>query len=165
MKKLLNATEIQLLIPHRYPFQLIDGVIDFENGKEITAVKAVTIGEQFFCGHFPGLAIMPGVLVIEALAQATSLLLELTNREWMPGDLIFQRESNQIGVLGAVKVNMLRPVEPGCFLRLHAKLDWQKESAASVKVEAYTDDELCVQGSIVVGMKEKQVLVHEKSVI
>lgn len=165
MKKLLNATDIQLLIPHRYPFQLIDRVVDFESGKEITAIKAVTIGEQFFCGHFPGLAIMPGVLVIEALAQATTLLLELTHRNWKPGDKLFKRDSNQIGVLGAVKVNMIRPVEPGCFLRLHAKLDWQKESATSLKVEAYADDELCVQGSIVVGLKEKKVLVAERAVV
>lgn len=161
MNKLLNATEIQLLIPHRYPFQLVDKVIGYVKGQEITAIKAVTIGEDFFCGHFPGLAIMPGVLIIEALAQAASILLELTDRGWEPGETIMKRESTFVGVLGAIKVNMIRPVEPGCFLKLHAKIDWQKESATSLKVEGYADEELCAQGSLVVALKDKHILLSK----
>lgn len=159
MSHLLNATEIQSLIPHRYPFQLIDKVIKFESGKEIVAIKAVSIGEPFFCGHFPGLAIMPGVLIIEALAQATTVLLELTGRDWAPGDVITPGDSDNIGVLGAVKVNMVKPVQPGCLLVLKAQLDWQREAATSLKVEATVDGEICAQGSIVVALKEKHVLV------
>ncbi len=68
-------------------------------------------------------------------------------------------ESNLIGVLGGVKVNMIRPVQPGCMLHLHAKLDWKKDSATSLKVEAYAGDELCAQGSMIVALTEKHKLV------
>jgi 3-hydroxyacyl-[acyl-carrier-protein] dehydratase len=159
MTTLISALDIQSIIPHRYPFQLVDKVIHYVPGKEITAVKAVTIGEAFFSGHFPELPIMPGVLIIEALAQATSILLQLTERGWNPGDKIEKLETTLIGVLGNVKVNMLKPVHPGCFLYLHARLDWKKDSASSLKVEAYADDELCAQGSIVVALKEKLQMV------
>jgi len=140
MTTLINAFDIQSIIPHRYPLQLVDKVIHYVPGKEITAVKAVTIGEAFFSGHFPELPIMPGVLIIEALAQATSILLELTEREWNPGDKI-------------------KPVHPGCFLYLHARLDWKKDKANSLKVEACVDNELCAQGSIVVALKEKLEMI------
>ena len=159
MTTLIHARDIQSIIPHRYPMQLIDKVVHYVQGQEITAVKAVTIGEAFFAGHFPGLPIMPGVLIVEAMAQATSVLLELTERGWQPGDKISQANTTLLGVLGTVKVNMVRPVHPGCMLYLHARLDWKKENASSVKVEAYADDELCAQGSIIVALKEKLQLL------
>ena len=159
MISLLNALDIQSIIPHRYPFQLIDKVISFKTGEEITVVKSVTIGEAFFSGHFPGLPIMPGVLIIEALAQAASVLLGLTERAWLPGDKITKTESTLLGVLGSTRVNLIKPVQPGCLLYLHARLDWKKDSATSLKVEAYADDELCAQGSIVVALTDKHTLL------
>lgn len=70
----LDIHKVMELLPHRYPFLLIDRVNEFEEGKSLTAIKNVTINEPFFQGHFPGQPIMPGVLVLEAMAQATGLL-------------------------------------------------------------------------------------------
>ena len=70
----MNVNQIKNYLPHRYPFLLVDRVVEFEKGKSITAIKNVTVNEPFFNGHFPHQPIMPGVLIIEALAQATGLL-------------------------------------------------------------------------------------------
>lgn len=72
--KTLNITEIQELLPHRYPFLMIDRVTDYEEGKTLTAVKNVSVNEPQFTGHFPKMPIFPGVMILEAMAQATGLL-------------------------------------------------------------------------------------------
>lgn len=77
----LDVGRIFDLLPHRYPFLLVDRVTHFEAGRRLTALKNVTINEPFFQGHFPGHPVMPGVLIIEALAQASGLLVQLTNAE------------------------------------------------------------------------------------
>ena len=76
----LGTGEIQMLLPHRYPFLLVDRVVEFDAGNRILAYKNVTINEEFFQGHFPTQPVMPGVLVIEALAQAGGVLYQLTNQ-------------------------------------------------------------------------------------
>lgn len=76
----VDVTRIQELLPHRYPFLLVDRVLAFEAGKSLTAIKNVTINEPFFQGHFPGHPVMPGVLIIEALAQASGVLIQLSQR-------------------------------------------------------------------------------------
>ena len=75
----LDVRRILELLPHRYPFLLVDRVTEFETGKRLTAIKNVTINEPFFQGHFPGHPVMPGVLIIEALAQACGLLVQLSS--------------------------------------------------------------------------------------
>lgn len=72
--KTLNITEIQQLLPHRYPFLMIDRVVNYEEGKTLTAIKNVSINEPLFTGHFPNMPVFPGVLILEAMAQATGLL-------------------------------------------------------------------------------------------
>lgn len=72
--KTLNITEIQQLLPHRYPFLMIDRVVNYEEGKTLTAIKNVSINEPQFTGHFPNMPVFPGVLILEAMAQATGLL-------------------------------------------------------------------------------------------
>jgi 3-hydroxyacyl-[acyl-carrier-protein] dehydratase len=74
----LDVERIASMLPHRYPFLLIDRVVAFEHGKRVTAIKNVTINEPFFQGHFPGHPVMPGVLIIEAMAQASGVLIKLS---------------------------------------------------------------------------------------
>jgi len=74
MESLLTTADIQRLLPHRYPFLLVDRVIELEPGKRLVAIKNVTANEPFFVGHFPGAPVMPGVLIVEAMAQAAGLL-------------------------------------------------------------------------------------------
>lgn len=85
----IDVTGIQKLLPHRYPFLLVDRVVEFESGKRVLAYKNVTSNEPFFQGHFPGHPVMPGVLVIEALAQAGGLLFQLTHGNTAEGKAFY----------------------------------------------------------------------------
>lgn len=107
-------------LPHRYPFLLVDRVLDFEADKSITALKNITIAEPYFPGHFPGYPVMPGVLQIEALAQTSGLLMLLSaEAEALPdGDYIF--------LAGVDGCRFRQPVMPGDQLMLHA--DWQRRA-------------------------------------
>ena len=85
----IEVEEIKTLLPHRYPFLLLDRVLEFETGKRVKAIKNVTINEPFFQGHFPRHAVMPGVLVLEAMAQAGGILTQLTNQASTEGKLFY----------------------------------------------------------------------------
>ena len=125
----LDISKVLSLLPHRYPFLLVDRVIDCVPGDRITAIKNVTINEPHFTGHFPEKAVMPGVLIIEALAQATGLLAMETAP---PEDHVIYL------LVGVDKARFKRQVEPGDQLRLEAKLlkrrrdIWVFECVASV---------------------------------
>lgn len=106
----LDIEEIQKVLPQRFPFLMIDRVIELEPGKRVVAIKNVSINEGFFSGHFPGRPVMPGVLIIEAMAQAMIMLFydaQATAKEKMPAYY-----------LGAVKVRFLAPVFPGDQLKI-----------------------------------------------
>ncbi len=162
MDILLHNYQIQQLLPHRYPIQLVDQVVQFENGVEITALKAIGIGEPALKGHFPGFPIMPGVLLIEALGQTCALLLELSRRNWKQGDAIETESSDaELGVLGGARVKMLKPVLPGTLVTLSAKLDWSKGPASSLYVVAYDANnpkKIFIRGTILVAMAPKASL-------
>ena len=109
--KTLDINRIMKLLPHRYPFLLVDRVIEFEANKRVLAIKNVTVNEPFFTGHFPGHPVMPGVLVIEAMAQASGILTQLTNA--------LERHANQLYYLVRVdKARFSRTVVPGDQLKL-----------------------------------------------
>lgn len=117
----LDINQIQGILPHRYPFLLIDRVLEIERKKKIVAIKNVTINEPFFAGHFPGFPIMPGVLIVEAMAQAGGALL-LTEVEDRSGKLIV--------FTGIEKARFRRPVVPGDQLRLEVEmLSWKAISS------------------------------------
>src|SRR6202163_4091001 len=105
----LDIHEILKILPHRYPFLLIDRVLELKRKQSIVAIKNVTINEQFFNGHFPGLPIMPGVLIIEAIAQAGGALL-LTEVE--------DRENKVMVFTGIERAKFRRPVSPGDQVRI-----------------------------------------------
>ncbi len=124
----LDIQDIFKILPHRYPFLLIDRVIDLERKKRIVAIKNVTINEPFFAGHFPNLPIMPGVLIVETIAQAGGALL-LTE--------IPDREHKLMVFTGIERARFRRPVVPGDQLRIEVEVKaWRENSGrAAVRME------------------------------
>lgn len=167
MKKvLLQNYQIQKLLPHRYPMQLVDQVIEFEKGKSITAVKAVGIGEPAFQGHFPGLPIFPGVLLTEAMGQACGLLVELSTQDWEEGKPInYDIDGATVGVFGGYKVKFFTPVVPGTIVYLHGELDWTMGTASCLKVKAYNGDTIFAKGSVTVAMADKKQLTPQTEAV
>lgn len=127
----LDVTEIQKIIPHRYPMLLIDRVIDFEPGKRAIAVHNVTIHEEVFNGHFPGNPVMPGVLIVEALAQTGAVAL-LSMDE-------FKGKTAYFG--GVKKARFHQMVKPGDSLRLEVELTKLRKHIGSGKGIAYVGDQ------------------------
>ena len=114
MEKLIDIKEIMKLLPHRYPFILIDRVVELVEGDKIIALKNVTINEPFFAGHFPGAPIMPGVLIIEAMAQAGGILLAVSQPE--------EKRGKPVYFMGMDKVKFRKPVVPGDQLFFDVKI-------------------------------------------
>ena len=110
----LDVVALQKLLPHRYPFLLVDRVTEFEANKRILGIKNVTINEPFFQGHFPGHPVMPGVLVIEALAQAGGILTQLSHQAAATGKLFY--------LVKIDNAKFSRMVVPGDRLELHVEL-------------------------------------------
>jgi 3-hydroxyacyl-[acyl-carrier-protein] dehydratase len=139
----LDIHEILKILPHRYPFLLIDRVLDFERKERIVAIKNVTINEPFFMGHFPGLPIMPGVLIVEAIAQAGGALL-LTEVE--------DRSDKVMMFTGIDRAKFRRPVSPGDQLRLEVKVTgWRSVpgmTAAKMQGYAYVGDKRVAQAIV-----------------
>ena len=141
----MNINEVKNFLPHRYPFLLIDRVIRFESGKNLTAIKNVSFNEPQFNGHFPDQPIMPGVLIIEAMAQATGILAFKSE--------VGRPEVGQIYMLvGVDKVRFKRIVEPGDQLEIYAEVVtvkrgmWKFNCTTKVEGELVTSAEiLCTQ--------------------
>ncbi|MBW1730827.1 MAG: 3-hydroxyacyl-ACP dehydratase FabZ [Deltaproteobacteria bacterium] len=112
MEPPLNYKEIIQILPHRYPFLLVDRIIEMEKGKRVVGIKNVTANEPFFQGHFPGNPIMPGVLIVEAMAQVGGVLARLS----VPGAMEEEGEAN-IYFMAMDKVKFRRPVIPGDQIR------------------------------------------------
>ncbi len=128
----MDIAEIRSFLEHRYPFALVDRVTQLETGKTITAFKNVTINEPFFNGHFPHKPIMPGVLIIEAMAQATGLLGFKTMNDAPQDDILFI-------LVGVDKVKFKKQVVPGDQLELHAEIVRHKGQLWVFKTEARVD--------------------------
>ena len=135
----LDIGQIMEFLPHRYPFLLIDRVIELERAKRIVAIKNVTINEPFFNGHFPGYPIMPGVLVVEAMAQAGGLLL-------LPE--IPDRDNKLMVFTGIERAKFRRPVAPGDQLRIEVEVMNWRVSAARLEGKAFVDGKLACEAVI-----------------
>jgi 3-hydroxyacyl-[acyl-carrier-protein] dehydratase len=144
----MNVLEIQNLLPHRYPFLLVDRVVEFHEGQSLVGIKNVTFNEPFFQGHFPAKPVMPGVLILEALAQATGLL------AFRSGNRGAQRDSLYY-LVGIDKARFKQPVEPGDQLRLSVDVIktrrgiWVFDSKATVEGNtAATAEIMCTERKI-----------------
>lgn len=139
----INYKEITRLLPHRYPFLLVDRVIEFEPLKKIVALKCVTSNEPFFQGHFPGEPIMPGVLIVEAMAQAGGILSRLSfesdSEQESPGLLIF---------LGIDKVKFRRQVIPGDQLRFEVETIRTGSRVWKLSGKTFVEDSLAAQAEM-----------------
>ena len=135
----LDIQEILDLLPHRYPFLLIDRVVEFERAKRLVAIKNVTFNEPFFQGHFPGYPIMPGVLVIEAMAQAGAIIM-LTE--------IPDREKKLAVFTGIERAKFRRPVTPGDQLRIEVEVLSMKTRVGRIEGKAYVDGKLACQATL-----------------
>lgn len=146
--KTMNIGEIKKFLAHRYPFLLVDKVLDYEAGKHLTAVKNVTINEPFFQGHFPDYPVMPGVLIMEALAQATGLL----GFKTMDEDPSEEKLYLFVGIDGA---RFKRQVVPGDVLTLQVELIKRARSIWKFECKALVDGELAASATIMCAATDK----------
>jgi len=139
IKTTLDIVEIQQILPHRYPFLLIDRVIDLEPRKRIVAIKNVTVNEPFFMGHFPEYPIMPGVLIVEAIAQSGGALL-LTE--------IPDRANKLMVFTGIERAKFRKPVVPGDQLRIEVTVIVWRTSAVKMQGRAFVDGKLACEAIV-----------------
>jgi len=139
--------EIMDLLPHRYPFLLIDRVVEFEPKVRLAAIKNVTINEPFFQGHFPGAPIMPGVLVIEAMAQAGAVLMMSEFED---------RQSKLAVFTGIEKAKFRRQIIPGDQLRLEVTVLNFKTRVGRMEAKAFVDGKLACEATLTCQIVPKQ---------
>ncbi|MCH8932768.1 MAG: 3-hydroxyacyl-ACP dehydratase FabZ [Nitrospinae bacterium] len=136
---MLDINEIKKLIPHRYPFLLVDKIIECDDESRIVGIKSVTMNEPFFQGHFPEYPIMPGVLIVEAMAQVACIL----------GMRILKREGrSSVFFTGIDKVKFRKPVVPGDVLRLELTKIKQRGELFRFEGKALVEDQVVTQGTI-----------------
>ena len=150
---LLDIEKILKILPHRYPFLLIDRVVEMEKGKSIVAIKNVTYNEHFFQGHFPQQKVMPGVLLIEALAQAGGVLIFHSIPEPEKVILFLSKVDN---------AKFRKPVVPGDQLRLEAEILKLKSKFCQMKGKVYVDEELVAEGEVMASFMNLEDLNEQK---
>jgi 3-hydroxyacyl-[acyl-carrier-protein] dehydratase len=146
----MDINEIQSIIPHRYPFLLIDRIVEIEPLKRIVAIKNVTINEPFFQGHFPGAPVLPGVIIIEAMAQAGAVLLF---RE------VPDRTSKLLYFTSIEEAKFRKPVGPGDQMRIEVSVIKYKMGYAKLRAEARVEGQLVTEAviaSVLVDRNRKQ---------
>ena len=143
---MIDVVEIQKILPHRYPFLLVDRVLEVEPGKRIVALKNVTVNEEFFQGHFPGKPVMPGVLIVEAMAQAGGIL--------MLSD-VPDRDSKLVLFTGIDEARFRRPVVPGDQLRLEAEVLKRKAAVCKLACRALVDGALAAEATVLSSMVDR----------
>lgn len=142
----MGVVEIERLLPHRFPFLLLDRIVEFEPRKRIVAIKNVTANEPFFQGHFPGFPIMPGVLVLEALAQAGALM--ILHEDEQPGERL-------IYFTGVDGCKFRSPVVPGDQIRLEVEVLAFRSTAGRMQGRARVGDKLAAEATLSCAVVER----------
>lgn len=142
----LDINQIKEYLPHRYPMLLVDRVLNWESGKSITAIKNVSANEEFFSGHFPNKPVMPGVLMIEAMAQAAALLSFLSAGQKPDANTL-------VYFLGIDNARFKRPVEPGDQLKIQVEIVKVARGIWKFKASASVDGQLAVEGDLMCTMR------------
>ena len=135
----IGIAEILKILPHRYPFLLVDRILEIEKGKRIVGIKNVTFNEEFFQGHFPGNPVMPGVLILEAMAQVAAIGLL---------GVIPDHEKKLLYISGVDRCKFRRPVLPGDQLRIEADILQLRSRACRCKAVATVNGELCTEAEL-----------------
>lgn len=146
MKKVYDIVEIMKFLPHRYPFLLVDKIIDLVSGEKVVALKNVTMNEPFFQGHFPNMPIMPGVLIIEGMAQAGGVLAFDTMSEERRGDLIY--------FMGMDKVRFRKPVLPGDQLIFQLEIIKLRSKVVKMHGEAFVSEKRVAEAELMASLGE-----------
>jgi 3-hydroxyacyl-[acyl-carrier-protein] dehydratase len=143
---MLTITEIMKILPHRYPMLLIDRIVEIDAGKRIVGIKNVSANEQFFQGHFPGAPVMPGVLIVEAMAQCAAVLIlrDIPNRE------------EKLFLFGGVdKARFRKPVIPGDQVRLECEILQRRSNSVRIHGTATVNGELVAEAELLSVMVER----------
>lgn len=143
----MNIHKVLEYLPHRYPFLLIDRVLSHEAGKELRALKNVTINEPFFNGHFPKYPVMPGVLIIEAMAQAAAILSFVTMNAKSDDNSVYY-------FVGIDNARFKKPVTAGDALHLHVLLERHMRGVWKFKATAHVDDVLAAEANLLCAVRE-----------
>ena len=142
---MLTTQEIMAIIPHRYPFLLVDRILELEPGLRAVGEKQVTIGEPFFQGHFPGYPLMPGVLIVEALAQTGCV-----------AALSLPENKGKLAIFAGIdNVRFKRPVTPGDTLRLEVRLDKMRRNIGRGSGTATVAGQLVCEGELLFAMTDR----------
>ncbi len=147
MEKIYDIEKIMDILPHRYPFLLIDRIIEIIPGEKIVALKNVTINESFFQGHFPGVPIMPGVLIVEAMGQAGGILAFSSAPQENKNAILY--------FMGMDKVRFRKPVVPGDQLLIEAKILKQRSKAVKMSGIATVEEKLVAEAELMASIGEK----------
>lgn len=143
---MLDINQIQEILPHRYPFLLIDRIISIEEGKKVVAIKNVTANEPYFWGHFPGFPVMPGVLIVEAMAQAGAAAI-----------LKLPEFAGKIALFAGIdKARFRRQVVPGDQLRIEVEVLKLRSTVGKSRAVAYVEDDVAVEAELMFMVQQNE---------
>lgn len=145
---MIQINEIMEILPHGYPFLLVDRIVELEMGKRIVGIKNVTINEPFFQGHFPGQPIMPGVLILEAMAQTAGVLAFKSMAEDLRKKAVY--------FMSIDKVRFRRPVVPGDQMRMEMVVFRRRKSVWSFTGKAYVEGQLAAEAELMAMLGDKE---------